>query len=292
MPKSDLKPEDTHLVIMAGGIGSRFWPLSTPECPKQFIDILGCGKTLLQLTAERFVGIVPASNIWIVTSVQHRNLVYEQLPEIPKENIILEPCMRNTAPCIAYVGWKIKSKSSSANIIVTPSDHSISDMNSFRKTMNDALLFTAANDAILTIGITPDSPNTGYGYIAASHDEGAIKRVLSFKEKPTAEVAAEYLKADNYYWNSGMFVWKLSTLQESFKRYAPEIAAIFDNAAPYLNTEKETEYIKALYATIPKISVDYAIMEKADNIFICPADFRWSDLGTWGSLKEVLPCDS
>lgn len=291
MPELERKSENTHLVIMAGGIGSRFWPLSTPERPKQFLDILGCGRTLLQLTADRFSEIVPDSNIWVVTSEKYRNLVYEQLPGVPKENILLEPCMRNTAPCVAYVGWKIKSVSPEANIIVTPSDHSITNTALFRETIDNALRFTAANDAILTIGITPDSPNTGYGYIAAACDDNPVKRVLSFKEKPTGETAREYINAGNYYWNSGMFVWKLSVLQESFRKYSPEIAAIFDKAALYFNTAKEKECIEELYPTAPKISIDYAIMEKADNIFVYPEDFGWSDLGTWGSLKEVLPHD-
>lgn len=284
---------DIHLVIMAGGIGSRFWPLSTPEKPKQFIDVLGCGKTLLQQTAERFAQIVPEKNIWVVTSEKYSDIIYEQLPNVPKGNILLEPCMRNTAPCIAYVGWKIKSVSPDAEIIVTPSDHLIKDVGTFIETISTALDFIENNDAIVTVGIAPSSPHTEYGYIAADKSDNRVKKVLSFKEKPDREKAKEYLAAGNYYWNSGMFLWKLPTLIDSFKKYAPEIADIFDSASRHFG--KPTERLETVkgYESAPKISVDYAIMEKADNIFVIPSDFGWSDLGSWSSLKEnILHDDS
>lgn len=292
MEQSDNKKKGTrHLVIMAGGIGSRFWPLSTPEHPKQFIDVLGCGKTLLQQTVERFVGIVPEKNIWVVASEMHRELIYEQLPSIPHGNILLEPCMRNTAPCIAYVGWKIKEVARDAEIIVTPSDHLIKDKKTFARVISEALEFVDNNNAIVTVGISPTSPCTEYGYIAADKSIETIKKVLSFKEKPNLEKAQEYLAAGNYYWNSGMFLWKLSTLEESFRKHAPEIAAIFDTASEHFGKPEEREETVKGYESAPRISVDYAIMEKAENIFVIPADFGWSDLGSWSSLKENIPHD-
>ena len=290
-PIENIQQENKHLVIMAGGIGSRFWPLSTPEKPKQFIDILGCGKTLLQQTAERFSRLVPTKNIWVVTSEKYRNIIYEQLPDVPRENILLEPCMRNTAPCIAYVGWKIKSVSPDAEIIVTPSDHLVKDTDTFVETLSTALAFIEKNNAIVTVGISPTSPHTEYGYIAADNSDTTVKRVLSFKEKPNLEKAKEYLAAGNYYWNSGMFLWKLPTLIESFQKHAPEIAEIFDTLSVHLGKPCEKEETSKGYESAPKISVDYAIMEKADNIFVIPADFGWSDLGSWGSLRENIPHD-
>ena len=280
-----------HLVIMAGGIGSRFWPLSTPDRPKQFIDVLGCGMTLLQQTAGRFAGIVSEKNIWVVASERHKDIIYEQLPNVPRQNILLEPCMRNTAPCIAYVGWKIKSVDPDAEIIVTPSDHLIKDEKTFSRTISEALGFIEKHDAIVTVGISPTSPHTEYGYIAADKSGLPVRKVLSFKEKPDIEKAKEYLAAGNYFWNSGMFLWKLSTLEESFRKHAPEIAAIFDTASRHFGKPTEAEMTAHGYGCAPKISVDYAIMEKADNIYVIPADFGWSDLGSWSSLKENIPHD-
>lgn len=285
---------DTHLVVMAGGIGSRFWPLSTPQCPKQFVDVLGCGKSLLQQTIARFDGIVPPQNIWILTSHRYSDILAQQLPNIPKENLLYEPDMRNTAPCIAYVGWKIKSitDNNDANIVVVPSDQLITDTAYFQDIIKASLKFISTNSSILTIGISPRSPHTGFGYIAASGDAGDIKKVISFKEKPTLEVAQQYLAEGNYYWNSGMFLWSLSTLISAFRENAPEIASLFDKISESFNTPNEAATIQELYPTAPKISVDYAIMEKADNIYVYPGDPGWSDLGTWGSLKEHIAHDS
>ena len=284
--------ENRHLVIMAGGIGSRFWPISTPECPKQFVDVLGYGKSLLQMTVERFNGIILDKNIWIVTSKDYKNLIYEQLPNIPKENILFEPFMRNTAPCIAYVGNKINKRcNGDAEIIVSPADHSVTNTLKFKEVINNALSFIKTNDAIVTIAITPTSPHTGYGYIAAQQNESEIKKVISFKEKPSYEVALKYLNEGNYYWNSGLFLWKLSTLLNSFKEYANDIATIFENIAEEFDGDNEEKAIYDVYSKVPKISVDYAIMEKAQNIYTLPSEFGWSDLGTWSSLRDYLTKD-
>lgn len=284
--------DNRHLVIMAGGIGSRFWPISTPEHPKQFIDILGCGKSMLQMTIDRFEGIVKDKNIWIVTSKEYKDIIYKQLPDIPKENILFEPFMRNTAPCIAYVGSKIKNRcSGDAQIIVSPADHSVANVEEFRKRINDALNFITNNEAIVTIGITPSTPHTGYGYIATADDSDDVKKVLSFKEKPSYEIAVRYLNEGNYYWNSGLFLWKLSTLLTSFKDYAPDIISEFEKISSFFDTQNEEESVLRAYNSVPKISVDYAIMEKANNIYTLPSEFGWSDLGTWSSLRDYLTKD-
>ena len=213
---------NNHIVIMAGGVGSRFWPMSTPDCPKQFIDILGVGRTLLQLTFDRFKDICPVENVWVVTNKKYASLVSEQLPEINKENILLEPCRRNTAPCIAYVSWRIKSKDPKANVVVTPSDHIVTDTDEFRRVIKSCLKFTAGTDAIVTLGMTPTRPETGYGYIladlsASSPRNREIYRVDSFREKPDLQTAEEYIKYKNYLWNAGIFVWSVSTIVNAFR---------------------------------------------------------------------------
>lgn len=280
---------DNHLVIMAGGVGSRFWPMSTPDCPKQFIDVLGCGRTLIQLTMDRFKGICPTENIWVVTSDKYVEKVKLQLPEVADNHILREPCRRNTAPCIAYVSWKIKSRNPNANMIVTPSDHIVMNIQEFQRIIRSSLKFTATSNAILTLGMTPNRPDTGYGYIEAnlnllSDSKAEIYRVKSFKEKPNLSTAEEYLKCSNYYWNSGVFIWNVQTIVKAFDIYQPAIAEIFENLVPYYYTEKEQQYINEMFPICENISIDYAIMEKADEIYVYPANFGWSDLGTWGSL--------
>ncbi|MBR4118706.1 MAG: mannose-1-phosphate guanylyltransferase [Bacteroidales bacterium] len=284
---------ERHLVIMAGGIGSRLWPISTPECPKQFVDILGTGRSLLQMTVDRFEGIVPTENIWIITSGNYKDIIYNQLPNVPKENILFEPFMRNTAPCIAYVGSKIREKcNSEAEIIISPADHSIINITKFKETICKALNFITQNDSIVTIGITPSMPHTGYGYIATDNNcNNEIKKVLSFKEKPSYEVALKYIKEGNYYWNSGLFLWKLSTLIDSYKKYAPDIISAFESIKSSYNTDNENNAVLDVYSNVQKISVDYAIMEKAENIYTLPSEFGWSDLGTWDSLRDYLNKD-
>ncbi len=288
---------NNHLVIMAGGIGSRFWPMSTPDYPKQFIDVLGCGRTLIQLTVDRFQGVCPLENVWVVTSEKYAATVKEQLPEIADDHILREPCRRNTAPCIAYVSWKIKAKNPKANMVVTPSDHIVMNTVEFKRVIQSALKFTDRSDAILTLGMKPTRPETGYGYIEAdlsypSTNNKEIYRVDSFKEKPNLEVAKRYIQRNNFFWNAGIFVWNVSTVVNALRVYQPAISKIFEKLLPYYYTDMEQELINQQFPLCESISVDYAIMEKADEIFVFPANFGWSDLGTWGSLHENLPKDA
>ncbi|MCH5328583.1 MAG: mannose-1-phosphate guanylyltransferase [Coprobacter sp.] len=277
-----------YVVIMAGGVGSRFWPMSTAECPKQFIDVLGCGRTLLQMTFDRFAGIVPAENIWVVTSKNYKGIVKSQLPDVTDSHILAEPCMRNTAPCIAYVSWKIKKLDAAANIVFSPSDHLVTDVPEFRRVISRSLDFSARLHAIVTLGMKVFRPETGYGYIAVLPDEEEIKPVEAFKEKPNKELAEKYMQSGNYYWNAGVFVWNVQTIEKSFRTYCPDIASVFDRLDAVLGTDSEQEAVDRLFPECPSISVDYAIMEKAPDIYVFPADFGWSDLGTWGSLHRQL----
>lgn len=282
---------------MAGGIGSRFWPVSTTERPKQFLDIMGTGKTMLQLTFERFGDIVPPENVWIVTGAKFAHLVKEQLPQVPKENILLEPCGRGTAPCICYVSWKIKMRDPRANVVVTPSDHDVKDIATFQRAIKETIAFAAETDAIVTLGMHPTHPATGYGYIRADLSYPALRqsgifRVDAFKEKPDLETAREYLKQASYFWNAGIFVWNVSTIVNAFRVYSPEISKIFENLQTIYDTPAEQQKIDELFPTCPKISVDYAIMEHAEEVFVYPVDFGWSDVGTWGSLHEQLSKDA
>lgn len=288
---------NNHLVIMAGGVGSRFWPLSNDDLPKQFLDVLGVGRTLIQLTAERFHDIVPTENIWVVTNRHYADLVQEQLPDVPRENILLEPCRRNTAPCICYASWCIKKKNPRATIVVTPSDHIVMDNQRFADSIRDAVDFASETDAIVTLGMKPTRPETGYGYIKAdltfaSSRKKNLYRVDAFKEKPTREVAEQYLQDSSYFWNAGIFVWTVSTIVNAFRVYQPEISRIFEKLLPTYGTPREREAIDEQFPLCENISVDYAILEKAEEIFVYPADFGWSDLGTWGSLQENLQRDS
>ena len=281
---------------MAGGIGSRFWPMSTIDCPKQFIDVLGCGKSLLQLTVDRFAGICPLENIWVLTSEKYAPLVKEQLPMILEENILKEPCRRNTAPCIAYAAWKIKKRDPNANMVVTPSDHFVADVQEFRRVIKSSLGFVAGSDAILTLGIKPTRPDTGYGYIEAVLGDSSLSnkevfRVDSFKEKPSLEIAKAYIAKNNFYWNSGIFIWNVSTIVNAFRIYQSPIASVFESLVPYYYTDDEQRLVNERFPECRSISVDYAIMERADEIFVFPADFGWSDLGTWMSLHCNAPKD-
>ncbi len=278
---------------MAGGIGSRFWPMSTPEYPKQFVDVMGCGKTMIQMTVERFAPLCPMKNFWVVTSAAYVPIVRRQLPDIPVENILAEPCARNTAPCIAYACWKIKAKHPSANIVVTPSDALVIDSDEFRRIIKGALDFTANGRRIVTIGIKPTRPETGYGYIAARHamDGTEICEVESFSEKPDLETAKKYLADGNYLWNAGIFVWNVETIVESLRCYTPALADKMDRMAKSFYTRFETEAVEDIFPTCEKISIDYAVMEKADYIYTWPGDFGWSDVGTWGSLWTLLEHD-
>jgi mannose-1-phosphate guanylyltransferase len=296
---------ENHVVIMAGGVGSRFWPISTPEYPKQFVDVLGYGKTMIQMTVERFQGVCPMCNFWVVTSADYVDIVRAQLPELPAENILAEPCARNTAPCIAYACWKIRMRHPSANVVVTPADALVIDVPEFRRIISEALEFAAGGERIVTLGIKPTRPETGYGYIAAASagsgdgpddgpddgQVGGIVKVESFREKPCLEVAQQYLAAGNYFWNAGIFVWNVETIVGSLRRYTPELAAKMDAMASSFYTASEAAVVGEMFPTCEKISIDYAVMEKADYIYTYPSDFGWSDVGTWGSLWTLLPHD-
>ena len=291
-----MNTNNNHLVIMAGGIGSRFWPISKTSRPKQFLDILGCGKTLIQLTVERFKGIVPPENVWVATSMEYKDLVREQLPDVPEQNLLFEPCRRNTAPCICYVSWKIKKRNPRANVIVTPSDHYITDVKAFQDAVSDCMEFSAETDAIVTLGIRPTHPETAYGYIKAdlsysSSRKKNIFRVDAFKEKPNKELAEEYVKQSDFLWNSGIFIWSVSTIVNAFRVYQPEISHNFEDIFSYYDLPEEQAMINQQFPKCENISVDYAIMEKAEEIFVYPADFGWSDLGSWGSLRRQSPQD-
>lgn len=283
--------KNNHLVIMAGGVGSRFWPMSTTERPKQFIDVLGIGKTLLQLTVSRFETLVAPEHVWVVTNKNYADIVAEQLPDMPRDHILCEPCRRNTAPCIAYVSWRIKSKDPKANIVVTPSDHIVMDVAEFRRVVSECMAFTADSDAIVTLGMKPSRPETGYGYIEANLSANSLRnksifRVDSFREKPDLATAQQYISKNNYFWNAGIFIWNVSTIVNAFRIYQPAMAKIFESLLPVYGTAEEQRRIDQLFPECENISVDYAIMEKAEEIFVCPADFGWSDLGTWGSLQQ------
>lgn len=298
-----------HLIIMAGGVGSRFWPMSTPEKPKQFIDVLGIGKSLIQMTVERFETIVPIENVWIVTSEKYKNIVREQLPKVPETQILLEPCMRNTAPCIEYVARKIYAKHPEANLVFSPADHIVLDVNTFRNVIKDSLEFTENRDAILTLGMMPTRPETGYGYIKAisgqlsavsryaesqssiANRKQPIAKVEAFKEKPNLETAKSYLAEGGYYWNAGIFIWNVKMVVETIENLVPDLASVFDKIAPHFYTDKEQEIINQYFPTCPNISIDYAVMEKSEDVYVYPADFGWSDLGTWGSLYTHLEQD-
>lgn len=284
-----MENQHNHVVIMAGGVGSRFWPMSTADNPKQFIDVLGVGQSMLQLTYNRFKGICAPENFWVLTNRRYASLVSQQLPEVPQNHILLEPCRRNTAPCIAYVSWRIKSLDAHANVVVTPSDHLVLDTNEFKRVIQLCLDFTSETDAILTVGIKPDRPETGYGYIKAdlsmsSPRQKEVFRVDSFKEKPKLQDAIQYIRSKEYFWNAGIFIWSVETIVNAFRVYAPSLSKIFEGMKDIYGTDKEQEEIDKRYPECENISVDYAIMEKAEEIFVCPADFGWSDLGTWGSL--------
>lgn len=280
---------NNHVVIMAGGVGSRFWPLSTPEYPKQFIDILGCGRTLIQLTVDRFKGICPMSNLWVVTNAKYVDIVKEQLPEIPSNHILAEPAARNTAPCIAWACWSIKAEDPTANVVVTPADAVVMNPEEFRRVIYNALVFTDTHNDIVTIGIKPSRPEVGYGYVeTAEVAEGEIHMVAAFKEKPDHDTAENYIKAGNYLWNAGIFVWNTETITNSIQKYKPNIAADMDKIT-------STGDVEGIFPQCEKISIDFAVMEPAstDNIvFTHPADFGWSDLGNWASLHDRLQKDA
>ncbi len=282
---------ENFAVIMAGGIGSRFWPISRTNHPKQFLDILGTGKTLIQMTYDRLSHVFDNDKIYVVTNEDYLDLVKKQLPKVLASNILLEPALKNTAPCIAYSVYKIFSKHPKANISILPSDHLISDETTFLQKIKEGLAFVDGNDAIVTLGITPTRPDTGYGYIQYYTDlvTENIFKVKTFTEKPTLEIAETFLQSGDFLWNAGIFLASAKTWIEAFEKYLPEIDELFKAGKKFYNTPQEEEYIARSYPLCTVISIDYGIIEKAKNVFVIPSSFGWSDLGTWRSVKEIAP---
>lgn len=294
--KKNASSKDNFCVIMAGGVGSRFWPMSRTAVPKQFIDVLGTGRTLLQHTYDRFLNVCPKKNIYIVTNDSYEELVAEQLPDLPKDNILCEPARKNTAPCIAYATYKIASKNKNANIVVAPSDHLILKEDTFTKAVKSAFKKSCSFDCIVTIGIKPTRPDTGYGYIQfqesdVKESDTRMKKVKTFTEKPDLEMAKFFLQSGDFLWNSGIFIASVSTFIKAFEMHLPDMAAIFSEGEEKYNTKQEKDFIKKAYIVCKNISIDYGILEKADNVYVRSSAIGWSDLGTWGSLYTHLNKD-
>ncbi len=282
---------NNYCVIMAGGLGARFWPFSRNDRPKQFLDFFGTGRSLLQLTYDRFKVLVPTENILIVANIIYRDLILEQLPELKPEQILLEPARRNTAPCIAYAVNRIKATTDKANIIVAPSDHLILKEDRFLETIKEGLDFVEKNDSLLTLGIKPSRPETGYGYIQIGEGKENPHKVKTFTEKPNEELAQVFFETGEFYWNSGIFLWNLQTIDNAFNVYLPEVASKFNAGEGLYDTLQEQDFINEMYPSCPSISIDYGVMEKAESVYVLCADFGWSDLGTWGSLYELSAKD-
>lgn len=281
---------------MAGGVGSRFWPLSKQKKPKQFLDILGTGRTLLQMTFDRFNQICPTENIYIVTSSDYNEIVKEQLPELNQSQILLEPVRRNTAPCIAYANYKILNHNPEANIVTAPSDHLILKVDEFIKVIEEGLEFVSNKDALLTLGIKPGRPETGYGYIQVNdnsplQENKQIFKVKTFTEKPNKELAKVFYESGEFFWNAGIFIWSLKSIKQAFETFLPEVNDLFKEGLDVYDTDKENEFIAKTYFECKNISIDIGIMEKADNVYVYCSDFGWADLGTWGSLHENIEKD-
>lgn len=286
---------NNYLVIMAGGIGSRFWPMSRTNFPKQFHDVLGVGRTLLQMTVDRFENICSIENVYIVTNEIYLDLVKEQLPELKEEQILLEPSRKNTAPCIAYASYKIYAKNPDANIVVAPSDHIILKQNEFESSINLAIEQAKKDDLLITLGIKPSRPDTGYGYIqfcdANNSISSDIKKVKTFTEKPGLDMAKEFIESGDFYWNSGMFIWSAKSIINAFELNLPDVHSLFNGDFSKYNTKDESDFINEIYPQCKSISIDFGIMEKADNVLVLLADLGWSDLGTWGSLYDHIDLD-
>ena len=281
-------------VIMAGGVGSRFWPMSRSGYPKQFIDILGNGETLLQSTYNRFLNLISPSHIFVVTSEAYKELVIQQLPDLPEQNILLEPSRKNTAPCIAYASYKIHQLNPNAITVVAPSDHLITKEDTFSKAIKSCAHKAEKEDCLLTLGIKPTRPDTGYGYIqfiesTSEEKDKRIKKVKTFTEKPDEEMAKFFLDSGDFLWNSGIFIWSTKSIIQAFEKFEPEIANLFKEGNSVYNTANEKDFIKETYITCKNISIDYAVMEKAPNVFVRESIIGWSDLGTWGSLYTHIP---
>jgi len=286
---------NNYAVIMAGGIGSRFWPMSKITFPKQFIDILGTGETLIQQTFSRLKRVCPSENIFIVTNRNYKELCLEQLPNVSESNILCEPVMRNTAPCIAYAAFKIHSMNANANMIIAASDHIILNEGEFLRVVKDCLEITAKNNILLTLGITPSRPDTGYGYIQFVEEKIAnhkkVRRVKTFTEKPNQELALNFLDSGDFLWNSGMFVWSAESITLAFRKHLRDMYDVFEEGKNFYNTPEESEFINRIFPGCKNISIDYGLMEKSENVYVYPSEFGWSDLGTWGSLYTHLDLD-
>lgn len=284
--------KDNYCVIMGGGIGSRFWPFSRESHPKQFLDFFGTGRSLLQMTYDRFARFIPRENILVVTNELYVDKVREQLPEIEPDQILREPTRRNTAPCIAYASYHIYARNLKANIIVAPSDHLILREDEFVRAASEALEFVADHEHLVTLGIRPSRPETGYGYIQMAEEKtGDFIRVKTFTEKPNAEMASIFLASGEFLWNSGMFVWNVESILAAFRKHLPEVTSSLENGLAHFNTPEERRFIDQAFPYCPSISIDFGVMEKADNVLVMPVDFGWADLGTWGSLYELAQKD-
>ncbi|MFZ4672246.1 MAG: mannose-1-phosphate guanylyltransferase, partial [Flavobacterium sp.] len=281
-----------YAILMAGGVGSRFWPVSTTELPKQFHDMLGSGSTLIQKTFSRLSKLIPAENIFILTNERYNDLVLEQLPMVKQEQVLLEPAMRNTAPCILYASLKIQKQNSNALMVVAPSDHWIEDEMSFSNNLQQCFDFCQKENALMTLGIQPTFPNIGFGYIEFDKsDLNPIKKVNQFREKPDYQTAKSFLEAGNFLWNGGIFIWSAKAITEAFEKFQPQMNVLFQKGVDSYNTSIEKQFIEENYANAENISIDYAVMEKAQNVYVLPATFDWNDLGTWGQLHEKLDKD-
>lgn len=282
-----------YAILMAGGVGSRFWPVSTTEFPKQFHDMLSSGETLIQKTFSRLSKLIPTENILILTNEKYNDLVLTQLPMVKQEQVLLEPAMRNTAPCILYASLKIQKINPDAVMVVAPSDHWIEDETAFISNLQECFDYCQNENALLTLGIQPTFPNTGFGYIEFDKvDKNPIKKVNQFREKPDYETAKSFLESGNFLWNGGIFIWSVKSITDSFLAFQPQMNQLFLDGFEKYNTSEEKEFINQNYALAENISIDYAILEKAKNVFVLPATFDWNDLGTWGSLHEKLGKDN
>lgn len=285
--------EHHYAVIMAGGIGSRFWPMSRQNYPKQFLDILNTGQTLVQATYERLTDFIPPANIYLVTSLEYMDIVKKQLPQVPAENILGEPSRKNTAPCIAYISFKLAQKDPKASLIVAPADHLISDRIAFKKVCLEALSFVSKHNALVTLGIKPVYPNTGYGYIQreAHTVSDNVYKVKTFTEKPNLELARTFLASGDFLWNAGIFVWQVKNVIKAFETHMPEMYDVFAAEKEKFNTPAEKKALEYIYPLCTSISIDFGIMEKANNVYVIPSSFGWSDLGTWNSIYENIEKD-
>ena len=283
--------KNNYCIIMAGGPGTRLWPISRTGYPKQFLEVGKTGQSFIRRTYDRFAKFIPAENIIIVTAAKYRDIVREQIPELAEDNLLLEPYSRNTAPCIAYATYKIRETNAEANIIVVPSDHLITNETEYVRVVKEGLRFVSLNDSILTLGMKPTRPETGYGYIQIGTGGGELRKVKTFTEKPNAEMAKIFYESGEFYWNSGMFLWRADVVVKAFESLLPDVAEKFEAGREYYNTEREQAFIDRIYPLCPNISIDYGIMEKASNVYVMMSDFGWSDLGTWSSLYDLSAKD-